>query len=305
MKQRMILPGAAAQILSAVLALVLTLCVLLTGVTAALQLFIGTDGIHARVALDPGVREAQMARITERVNALSAKHGFAPETALNLITPEALDAYNTGMIGWWQGLLQADPELVAPAWPTAALEEAITADEGFRAAHEERQYKSAARSGAGDVATAVQEAVLPIRASLISFAFSKVLGKIDLAKYMVLVPYLPVMTALAGALIAAVIMLLCARRPVRGLAYVGSGLCAGGLSLGCVIAAVAGIGLPEMVSTLSVLLGQQVALALRLLGLILGGGAAVCVIAGLAMIFVHQRAMLRLRSRLAAMEVAA
>ncbi|MBR4082342.1 MAG: hypothetical protein IKK21_11205 [Clostridia bacterium] len=305
MKQRMILPGAAAQTASVVLALLLTLCVLLTGVTAGLQLFTGTDGMHARVALDPGVREAQMARITERVNALSAKHGFAPETALNLITPEAMDAYNIGMIGWWQGLLQTDPVLVAPAWPSAALEEAITADEGFRAAHEERQYKSAARSAAGDVATAVQEAVLPIRASLISFAFSKVLGKIDLAKYMVLVPYLPVVTALADALLFAVIMLLCARRPVRGLVYVGSGLCAGGLSLGCVILAVAGIGLPERISTLSVLLGQQVALALRQMGMMLGGGAAVCVIAGLAMIFVHQRVMMRLRARLDAMEAQA
>ena len=305
MKQRMILPGAAAQVCSALLAFLLTVCVLLTGVTAGLHLFTGTHAIHESVALDESVRTAQMTRLTERVDKLSAKHGFAAEMVMALIDPAALDAYNVGMISWWQGLLQADPVLVAPAWPSVALEEAIMADEGFRASHEERQYKSASRTAAGDVAVAVQETVLPIRANLISFAFSKVLGKIDVAKYMTFVPYLPWMTGLASLLLIAVIMLLCARRPVRGLAYAGSGLCAGGLSMGCVIAAVASMGLAETVSTLSTLLGVQVALALRQLGLILGGGAATCVILGLAMIFAHQKAMLRLRSRLDALEVQA
>ena len=47
---------------------------------------------------------------------------------------------------------------------------------------------------------------------------------LDLAKYMAFVPYLPWGMGLVCALLCAVIMLLCARRPVRGAAFVGSGL---------------------------------------------------------------------------------
>ena len=299
------LPGAFAQVLSGVLAFVLMLCILLTGLTAGLQLFTGTTKIHADVALNPEVRAAQMARITDKVNKLAEKNGFAPETALSLITEAALDQYNVGMISWWQGLLQADPTFTAPAWDATALEAAIAADAGFLAAHEERQVKSAARNAAKDVAAAIQEAVLPIRANLISFAFSKVLGKIDLAKYMAYVPYLPWAMGLACLLLSAAIMLLCARRPVRGAAFVGSGLCAGGLSTGCMMLAVALLDVPNMVSTMSVLLGLQVRLALHHLGLLLGAGALVCAVIGLALIFLHQKKMTALRRRLAAMEVQA
>lgn len=301
----MILPGAAAQVLSAILAFVLTMCILLTGVTAGLHLFTGTTKIHADVALNPQVRAAQLERISAKVEKAAEKHGFAVETVMNLITGEKLDDYNVGMIAWWQGLLQADPTFAAPAFDATALEAAIAADAGFLASHEERQVKSASRSAANDVAAAVQEAVLPIRANLISFAFSKVLGKIDLAKYMAFVPYLPWVMGLVCLLVCAAIMLLCARQPVRGAAFVGSGLCAGGLSMGCVMLAVFFMNVPAMVEAMSALLGMQVCLALNNLGLVLGAGAGLCVLAGLLMILRHQKKMASLRRRLATMEVQA
>ena len=299
------LPGAAAQVLSALLAFMLTMCILLTGVTAGLHLFTGTTKLHADVALNPEVRAAQEARISAEVADLAGEHGFAAETVMALITGDKLDEYNLGMISWWQGLLQADPTFAAPAFDAAALEAAIAADEGFLAAHEERQVKSASRSAASDVAAAVQEAVLPIRANLISFAFSKVLGKVDLARYMAFVPYLPWAMGLVCLFLCAVIMLLCARQPVRGAAYVGSGLCAGGLSMGCVMLAVYLMNVPAAVETMSALLGLQVRLALNNLALVLGAGAGLCVLAGLIMLFRHQRRMASLRCRLAAMEVQA
>lgn len=303
MKQRVMLPGVVTQLICVLLAMMLMMCVLLTGVTAGLHLFTGVPGLHESVAATAEVQAAQAEQINRKVGELSAKHGFAADTAMALITAEEVADYNRRAVTWWQGLLAESPTLTAPAWPTEELEAAILADAGFCAANEEQKQAANARKAAADVAAAVQETILPIRANLISFAFSKVLGKIDVAKYMAFVPYLPVITGLLAALTAAVIMLLCARQSARGWAYVGSGLCAGGFAMICLMAAVAMIGLPDMVGGMSALLGMQVGLAMRQVGLILGVGAGVCAVTGLMMIGAHQKRMLSIRRRLAAMEV--
>lgn len=290
------MPGAAAHVMAAILALVMTLCVILAGVGGVVASVTGNTALHEGVALSGPVLSAQRARIDGQVNALAERYGFDPETVNALISDEALRDYNREVIAWWMGLMGEEPVLTAPTWPTQELTDAVMADALFQENTPSTRRRSIARdSVAAGVARAVQESVLPLRASLISLALSQVLPRVDVPRYMALVRCLPWAAAGAAALCAALMALAMAKRPVRCLVYLGSGLAAGGLCLLLMMAGAAAYDLPGRVAEVSSLLCLQAETLMARLGVGLGVGAGACVAVGLALMGVHQHAMLRLR----------
>lgn len=290
------MPGAAAHVLSAVLALVLTLCVMLAGVGGVLSAVTGSVALHESVALAAPVLSAQRARIDGKVAALAERYGFDPATVNALVTDEALRAYNQEAIAWWMGLLGQEPELLAPAWPTQELTDAVMADPLFQESTPSGRRRSVARdSVAAGVAQAIQESVLPLRTSLISLALSQVLPRVDVPRYVACVRYLPWAAAAAAAVCAALMALAMAKRPVRCLAYLGGGLAAGGLCLLLAAAAAAAFDLPGRIAEVSSILSLLAEALLAHLGLGLGIGAGICLAVGLGLMGVHQHAMTKLR----------
>ena len=274
------MPGAAAHVLSAVLALVLTLCVMLAGVGGVLSAVTGSVALHESVALAAPVLSAQRARIDGKVAALAERYGFDPATVNALVTDKALRAYNQE----------------APAWPTQELTDAVMADPLFQESTPSGRRRSVARdSVAAGVAQAIQESVLPLRTSLISLALSQVLPRVDVPRYVACVRYLPWAAAAAAAVCAALMALAMAKRPVRCLAYLGGGLAAGGLCLLLAAAAAAAFDLPGRIAEVSSILSLQAEALLAHLGLGLGIGAGICLAVGLGLMGVHQHAMTKLR----------
>lgn len=294
------MPGAASHMLAAVLALLLTLCVLLCGVSCAAKAVLSDAALHERVALSAPVQAAQRARIGGKVAALAENYAFDPETVSGFITDERLAQYNRDVIAWWMGLMGEEPVLKAPSWPTDGMLEAVMDDPLFQESTPSGRRKAVARDQVtAGVAQAIQESVLPLRATLISLALSKVLSRVDVPGYMAYVPYLPWMAAAAAVLCAALMLLAMGKRPVRALAYIGGGLAAGGLCLLCLMAATAWFDLPGQVAQVSAILSLQAETLLGLLGRGMGLLAGGCVALGAVMIALHQHAMMKLRRTLA------
>lgn len=294
------MPGPFAHAVSLVLTLLLTLCLLLSAVSLTAWRVLSDSSLHESVALDPAVTDAQMARITEKVTSLAEKYSFDPSPVLALVTRESVEAYSREVIAWWMGILSPNADLTAPRWACDALEETIRQDPLFQENTPSGRQKSVARDKcAGGVITAVTNAVLPIRTELISFALTKVLGRVDAASYAAYLPYLAPVFGLCALVLCAALMLLMSRRLVKCLCYIGAGLAGSGIVLFGVMGALALLRLTERVSETSALLGMQTALLTGRLALQTGLIAGACLVVGLIMIGVHQHSMMKLRRGLA------
>lgn len=153
------------------LTLLLTVFLIAACLLTLAEQLLTNQALHERVAVKPQVVDAQMARVEETVSELAEAYHFAPETVLNVVTRDALEAYGRSMTAWWMGLLDSDPDLDAPFPDSAAIEEAVCADELFRESTEDFMRRTIARDKvAYRVCQAMQDAVMPIRLSLVSLA---------------------------------------------------------------------------------------------------------------------------------------
>ena len=173
------------RVLQSVLGYALTLMFVLslTGACAlALTERLLTDhALHERVALDDRVLSAQMAAVEQTVQELAEKYSFAPETVMNLVTRENLADYGREMVAWWMGLLGEEPMAEAPFPDTLAMEGAVREDELFREHTEDFMRRTIARDDiAYPVGKAMQEAVMPIRVSLVSLSMPTVTERVNL-----------------------------------------------------------------------------------------------------------------------------
>ena len=129
------------------------------------------QAMHERVAVNEQVIDEQMARVEATVNELAETYHFAPETVLNLLPRDVLEAYGRDMTAWWMGLLGPEPNANAPFPDAIAIEEAVREDALFQEHTEDFMRRSIARdSVAYPISATVQSAVMPIRQSLVSLA---------------------------------------------------------------------------------------------------------------------------------------
>ena len=293
-----LLPGKLAHTLAILLTLLMTLTVFAAPLAWQAVRLLTDEKLHESVALDSDVTDAQMVRITNMVEDLAQEQSFDPATVLALVTPDAVRAYNVEVIQWWMGLMQPDPELSAPEWDAAALQEAVRADSLFQEAVSPTLRRATARDKvAYPIAEAIQSTVLPIRNQLLTLAMPKVLEKVDAPRLLSLAGKLPLALAGASAVLALLVLALMHRRLCKGGMYIGSALSAAGLLTLAAMGLVMLLNPCDMIARASSLLAMQAGLLLKKLALPLLILAVAELVAGLALIGVHQRRMTRLATR--------
>ena len=138
------------------------------------------QALHERVALDERVLDAQTERVEGTVRSLAETYHFAPEAVLGMAARESLEAYGREMVAWWMGLTREHAATEAPFPDTAAMEEAVREDALFRESTEEYMRRSIARDDiAYPIGLTMQEAVMPLRVSLISLAVPRVKERVN------------------------------------------------------------------------------------------------------------------------------
>lgn len=289
------LPGKLAHLLALILTFALTLTLTAGCLTGLVHHVLTDSSLHEAVALDDRVTDAQMARIQSRVEEIAQAHPFQVETVMNIVTREAVEQFNREAIAWWMGLLQADPVMEAPAFDAGDVEAAVREDEVFLENTPSTHYRTVARDDiAYEVGVAVNKAVLPVRADVLSILMPKALEKIDLPTYMGYLGMAPWACLLASAVLALLLALVMIKRVSKAGLYIGAGLmasvlCVVGLGLMTYL-----IGVPGMIAEISMLLAMQVSLLTKQIALQAGLYAVAALILGGGLIALHQADMNRL-----------
>lgn len=243
----------------------LALTVSLTGAcVTALTLRLLTDSsLQERVATDERVLSSQLERVETTVNQLSETYGFAPETVLNLLTHEMLEAYGRDVAAWRTGLLTASPNPEAPFPDTYDIEEAVREDELFRNATDDFMRRTIARDNvAYTIGKTLQEAAIPVRTSLIALALPKVAERVDIPAMIGRLDMLRTILCAASAFLLVFLLLTQGR---SRLLFASGSLLAVFVLLAFMTAAALLANLPGAVAALSPLLSLQLSVMQRAL----------------------------------------
>ena len=285
-------PGPVAHGICVVLCLLLTLCLLVTGLALPAVRLLTDRDFDLSVAQDTAVVDAQYARIGEKIDALAAQYGFEPKTVMDLVTRERLLDYHTQMVDWLLSLTKADAVYTAPSFEVEGLVDAIKEDETFQESTPSASRTSVARDKvAVKVCSIVKEAAAPLRLSLISLALGKVLPQLEVSRYAAYLPYVRWALAAVLLILMGLMALVMHKRTANSLLYIGSGCAAGGLLLLAVGVLIAYVNLSTGAAAYSALLGMQLRTLLNALGRPYFAKAVMLLAAGLVLIGVHQHRM--------------
>ena len=285
-------PGPVAHGICVVLYLLLTLCLLVTGLALPVVRLLTDRDFDLGVAQDTAVVDAQYARIGEKIDALAAQYGFEPKTVMDLVTRERLLDYHAQMVDWLLSLTKADAVYTAPSFEVEGLVDAIKEDETFQESTPSASRTSVARDKiAVKVCSIVEEAAVPLRLSLISLALGKVLPQLEVSRYAAYLPYVRWALAAVLLILMGLMALVMRKRTAKSLLYIGSGCAAGGLLLLIVGVLIAYANLSAGAAAYSALLGMQLRTLLNALGRPYFAKAVILLAAGLVLIGVHQQRM--------------
>ena len=290
------MPGVFAQLVCLVLAFVLTAALI---ASAGAWLVSGLTSDHALYAA--AMRDnsaASQERFGRRITAMAAQYHFSEDTVLAHVTEEDWAAVRKDMGGWLSAVLRTGEGLALPVTELPEVTEALKQDALLIETEGEARAQTLAEGKLTEsVVTALQQSVLPVRGSLIRLGLRQVSSRFDLARYAALLPYAAGLGALAALVLCALIVLLCARRPVRSALFIGSALIAAALVMAFAAAAVwrmqplAAIG---SVSALFAALISGVGTQLAIRCGVLAGGMLVI---GLCLMITHQAVMAGMRRR--------
>lgn len=287
-------PGKLAHTLATLLTLLLTVMLTLGCLIWQADRVLTDAKLHSTVAMDNRVITAQTERIRSDVEEIAQAHPFQVETVMDLVSADAIKAYNSEVIAWWMGLFQADPETEAPAFDTADIEKAVREDPVFQENTPSTHRRTVARDDiAYEVGRSVTRAVMPVRADILSILLPKVLEKVDVPTYIHYLSLLPMLCGIAAGVLALLVVLTMLKRVSKAALYVGAGMAASGLCVVGIGVMVYLIGLPGMIAEISPLLAMQVSLLTKQIALQAALYAAIALVVGLALIALHQAAMKR------------
>ena len=250
-------------LLSYVLALMLTVSLTGACVLTLVNRLLTDQSLYARVATDERVTSAQMVRVETTVRRLAETYCFDPEAVMDLLSGEQLAAYGQDMAAWWTHLLSGAVMLEAPFPNTNAIAEAVLSDERFVAATDAFMLRTVARDDvAYPIGKAMQEAVIPLRLSLLMLAMPRVAERVDIPAR------LAQLSALRTILWAATVVLLAVLLLTQGkhrLSTVSASLLATFVLLAVLTMVVLIADLPGAVTELSPILSIQLSVLLRTL----------------------------------------
>lgn len=251
--------------------------------------------MHASIALDQRVTDAQMQAIDRQVTELAQAQPFQKETVMNIVTRESVEQYNREVIAWWLGLMQADPTVEAPTFDTGDVQAAVREDPVFLENVPSSRRRAVARDDiAYEVGRAVEKAVLPVRTDVLAILLPPVLQRVDVPSLMNYFALLPMLCGIAAGALALLVLLVMLRRPSKALMYMGAGLGASALCMAGVGAAAYLLGITAYVAELSPVLAMQVSLLTKQIALRAGVYAACTLVLGWVLIGIHQHDMKRI-----------
>lgn len=248
-------------ILGYALTLALTACLVGGCLLTLVEALLTNHALHEKVALDDRVIDIQEARIDEEIRELAEKYSFAPETALDLITRDYVVDYGREVVAWWMGLMTEEAEAEAPFPETDAIEEAVKADELFRANTEDFMRRSIARDEvAYPAGKTLRDTVIPLRVSLVALMMPRVAERLDIPAKMHLLSL--GRSVLLGAALALLALLMITQGRNRCL-FGSVGLLAADALLITLTVAAALANLPQVLAGMSGILSLQLSVLLE------------------------------------------
>ena len=289
------LPGKFARFAAGVMAFILMLTLTLTCLTWQVNRVATDRALHESIAADGRITTMQLERIRQRVEELAGEYHFQAETAMQFITADTLAEHSRQAIAWWMGLMGEEPETEAPMWDTGDMEQAIREDTLFQENTPANMRRTTARDLiAYEIGLAVDKAVLPVRADILSLVMPKALEMVDVPVYMQYLAMVPMLCAGACAVLALLILLVTLRRVSKAARCIGIALVAAALCIVTVGVTAYLLDVTGMVGTISTLLAAQVSLLTKQVALQSALFAAGCLVIGLCLIGLHQKDMRRL-----------
>ena len=283
MKKNQNLPAGAWHVPAAILA------VLLTAALWAAQLglvgiqIMTSRGLHERVALNGAQIDAQMTRIAEGLEPIAREYGFSPEPVFAAVSREQVIEMDRQVVEWWTGLLSTGELKEAPVFQ-ADLQNVLEADEGFLSGLNPLAVSSTIESVETRVAGMVRKTGVLFRDKLMSAAFQRAEGMVNLPRILELLKAAPAICGLAALLLAGIIALMMSRKIQTAGQYIGGALSACGLLMLLTLLLIRMLNLREMLSEASqAMLAQYAHLARIITFETAGGAAALMILGGLAM----------------------
>ncbi len=283
------IPGPAAHVVLALLALLLTACV-----AAGMTIGQGVRMVQSESLLRSAARmslSTQMERIESRIDEVSQTWSFDASQVKATVTRQRVEAHQDAMIAWFLGLLQGRREDI-PQWDTDEMVDVIRNDPAFAGRVPEVERRTVARDQvAAQIARTIERTVFPLRSGLLALGTRLVEERVNIPWLLHLVSLAPLLLMMAALALCGVMALVSLRFVPRALAFIGSSLIAASLVTLFAMGLVWLLGVPSIFGMLSPALEAQAGA----LGLIAGGElvllCAVLIAAGALLIRAHQRRM--------------
>ncbi len=289
------IPGPAAHVVLALLALLLTACV-----AAGMTIGQGVRMVQSELLLRSAARmslSTQMERIESRIDEVSHTWSFDASRVKATVTRQRVEAHQDAMIAWFLGLLQGRREEI-PQWETDDMVDVIRNDPTFAGRVPEVERRTVARDQvAAQIARTIERTVFPFRSGLLALGARLADERVNIPWLMHLASLTPLLLMMAALALCGVMALVSLRFVPRALAFIGSSLIAASLVMLVTMGVVCLLGVPSIFGILSPALEAQA----RALELIAGGElilvCAALIAVGTLLIRSHQRRMNGLADR--------
>lgn len=286
------MPGPAAHVALALLALLLTACV-----AAGFTIGQGVRMMQSESLLRSAARmslSTQMERIESRIDEVSQAWSFDASPVKATVTRQRVEAHQDAMIAWFLGLLQGQREEI-PQWDTDDMVDVIRNDPAFAGRVPEVERRTVARDQvAAQIARTIERTVFPLRSGLLALGTRLAEERVNIPWLMHLARLAPLLLMMAALALCGVMALFSLRFVPRALAFIGSSLIAASLVTLFAMGLVCLLGVPSIFGMLSPAMEAQA----TALGLIAGGElvlvCAALIAVGALLIRSHQRRMSRL-----------
>ena len=206
-------------------AVLLTVFLVVTSVSAITVRAMTSSGLHLSIATDSGKVDRQISHIYENIDRMAEEYGFSAEAVKAAVTREELTEKNREAAAWWTRLMTEGEMGSFPRWDSGSIEDIIypSMSDGSR--------RENAKMIVSDLTGMIERTVFPIRESLLKIGMKFASSEADLAGMLQSVRKIPLFGLILCVLTAGLIALLTGRRFFCSLKYYGAASAAAGLVL--------------------------------------------------------------------------
>ncbi len=253
-------PGRAARCTAAVLGVLLTLMLWLTGETMILGHVAFSGTVYNAVSRDGSVLQAQKEVIREKVELLASEKGFDTDNVMAAITDESLTELNRAAGEWIRSTLSSGRAGEVPAYPSEGIRQALEKDAEYIKTLSPLLKEKHLTTNTAAIRKIVEDKSMRMRTLLLKGAVKTAGKEISVRAVAMALGKLPLVTGLLSLLLAGLILLLTGRRPVMSLRWIGASLMAAAALLLLVLPLIPLLGLGDLLQSVSSMLAREASL---------------------------------------------